>query len=206
MMYAKLPNLVIGLQNYGTLVLDHDRKLIEAMERLSDTVKKSELSPIMMDFSREEVQKEYLFLDGQPMKAEAAYISIYGQAKKSVHYVDDYLGAKTLHYLQDVKAGVDVTIFSDNRNNKLRLSDYQNFQTEFSNIPVVFITTQKTAHDRFIVLDYGTKDERVFHCGPSSKDAGMKLAAITEFKDGAVKKTLHDAVTKMMGNPRLVLK
>jgi len=25
------------------------------------------------------------------------------------------------------------------------------------------------------VLDYGTADERVFHCGPSSKDAGKKL-------------------------------
>ena len=31
------------------------------------------------------------------MKAEAVYISIYSKAKKSIHYVDDYLGAKTLH-------------------------------------------------------------------------------------------------------------
>ena len=28
-------------------------------------------------------------------------------------------------------------------------------------------------HDRFIVLDYGTADERVFLCGASSKDAGQ---------------------------------
>ena len=52
--------------------MDHDQRLIEVMEQLSDTVRKSELSPIMMDFSKQEVQREYLFLDGQPMKADDA--------------------------------------------------------------------------------------------------------------------------------------
>jgi hypothetical protein len=56
------------------------------------------------------------------------------------------------------------------------------------------------------VLDYNTVDERVFHCGTSSKDAGIRMAAVTEFTDGTVKKTLHDAVTNMLGNPSLVLR
>ena len=189
------------LQTYGALVMDHDQKLIEVMERLSDTVKKSEISPIMLDFNKPEVQREYLFLDGQPMKADAAYINIYSQAKHSIHYVDDYLGAKTLHLFQDVQSGVDITIFSDNKYNKLALSDYQDFQRQFPAIPVTFITTQNKAHDRFIVLDYNTEDERVFHCGPSSKDAGNKLAAITEFSDGYVKTTFHNAIAGMLGNP-----
>ena len=169
------------------------------------TVLKSEISPIMLDFSKPETQREYLFLDGQPMKADAAYISIYSQAKKSIHYVDDYLGAKTLHLLQDVQADVNVTIFSDNKYNKLALSDYQDFQRQFPNIPITFITTQNKAHDRFIVLDYNTADERVFHCGPSSKDAGNKLAAITEFTDGTVKQSLHEAIADMMENTELKL-
>ena len=33
-------------------------------------------------------------------------------------------------------------------------------------------------HDRFIVLDYGTADERVFLCGASSKDAGARITII----------------------------
>ncbi len=193
------------LLTYGSLVMDHDQKLIDVMEKLNDTVRKSEISPIMLDFSKEEVQREYLFLDGQPMKAESAYISIYSKAKESIHYVDDYIGAKTLHYLQDVQCGVDVTILSDNCFNKLRQSDYQNFQTQFPDISVTFITTQKKTHDRFIVLDYNTVDERVFHCGPSSKDAGNKLCAITEFLDGTVKKSLHDTITNMLQNPELIL-
>ena len=187
------------------LLLEHDDKLADVLVRLNETIRKSEISPIMLDFSKEDIQREYLFLDGQPMKSEAAYISIYSKAQKSIHYVDDYLGARTLHYLQDVKNGVAVTILSDNCYNKLRMSDYQNFQTQFPNIPVKFITTQKKTHDRFIVLDYNTADERIFHCGPSSKDAGNKLCAITEFSDGTVKKSLHAAIAGMLGNPVLTL-
>ena len=35
-------------------------------------------------------------------------------------------------------------------------------------------------HHRFIVLDYGTADERVFLCGASSKDAGARITSIVE--------------------------
>ena len=35
-------------------------------------------------------------------------------------------------------------------------------------------------HDRFIVLDYGTDDERIFLCGASSKDAGARVTSIVE--------------------------
>ena len=192
--------------SYGALVMEHDERLVEVMERLNQTVTKSELSPIMLDFSREDVQREFLFLDGQPMKADAAYISIYAQAKKSVHIVDDYVATKTLHLLQDMQNGVQVTIFSDNTYNKLSASDYTDYQREFPGRTITFKQTMNKAHDRFIVLDYGTADERVFHCGPSSKDAGKKLAAITEFTEGAVKKLLHDVIAGMLGNQPLTLR
>lgn len=193
------------MQSYEALVMDHDEKLVQVIERLDDTVRKSELSPIMLDFSKEDVQREFLFLDGQPMKADAAYISIYAQAKKSVHIVDDYIATKTLHLLQDIQNGVQVTIFSDNTYNKLAASDYADYQRQFPGRTITFKKTMNKAHDRFILLDYGTDDERVFHCGPSSKDAGKKLAAITEFSEGDVKRAMHDAITGMLGNPVLTL-
>ena len=183
--------------------LSEDMK--DVLCKLSDVVTKSEIAPVLLELGKPQQMREYLFLDGQPMKADAAYISIYSQAKKSIHYVDDYIGTKTLHLLQDVQAGVDVMIFSDNKYNKLAQSDYLDFQRQFPNIPVTFLTTQNKAHDRFIVLDYNTADERIFHCGSSSKDAGNKLAAITEFSDGAVKKSLHDTITDMLVNPVLTL-
>ena len=108
--------------------------------------------------------------------------------------------------LQDVKKGVKVTIFSDNTYNILTASDYKDYQKQFSGRTITFQKTMGKAHDRFIVLDYGTKDERVFHCGPSSKDAGNKLAAVTEFAEGDVKKAMHDVVSNMMGNQTLRLR
>lgn len=194
------------MDTYGALVMEHDERLVEVMERLNETVTKSELSPIMMDFNREEVQREYLFLDGQLLKADVVYISIYSQARRTIHIVDDYISTKTLHLLQDIRNGVKVTIFSDNIYNKLTASDYCDYQRQFPGRTITFKQTMNKVHDRFIVLDYGTKNERIFHCGPSSKDAGMKLAAITEFSEGDVMEAMHNVIAKMLSNPEMVLK
>lgn len=204
-MQKELSTVRNNLQTYGTLVLDHDQKLIDVMEQLNDTVRKSEISPIMLDFNKQEVQREYVFLKGQPMKADAAYIKIYSEAKRTVHLVDDYIGSKTLHLLQDVQPGVTVTVFSDNRYNKLSLGDFQDFQQDFPNIQIDFIQTLNKVHDRFIVLDYGTANERIFHCGASSKDAGKRIMAITEFAEGTAKDMIHDVIKGMLTNPQLML-
>ena len=119
-----IKNVQTTINEQQRLLLEHDDKPINVFEQISNAVMKSELSPIMLDFSMEDVQREFLFLDGQPMKADAAYISIYAQAKKSVYIVDDYIATKTLHLLQDIQSGVQVTIFSDNTYNKLSASDY----------------------------------------------------------------------------------
>ena len=74
----------------------------DVLDKLSDVVTKSEIAPVLLELGKPEEKREYLFLDGQPMKADAAYIGIYAQAKKTIHIVDDYLGTKTLHLLQDV--------------------------------------------------------------------------------------------------------
>ena len=201
-----IKNVQSILTEQQRLLVEHDDKLINAFEQISEAVKKSEISPIMLDFGKEEEQKEFLFFGGQLVKADVTYIGIYAQAKHSVHIVDDYISIKTLYLLQDVKPGVKVTVFSDNTYNKLHARDYVDFQKEFPNIAVNFIQTQHAVHDRFIILDYDSKDERVFHCGGSSKDGGNKLMAITEFSDGKVKAALHDEIKEMLSNnPPLVL-
>jgi len=49
------------------------------------------------------------------------------------------------------------------------------FCKEYPNINLTMQHTGGIFHDRFIVLDYETKDERVFLCGASSKDAGGRI-------------------------------
>ncbi len=55
-------------------------------------------------------------------------------------------------------------------------------------------------HDRFIVLDYGTADERVFLCGASSKDAGARITSIVE--DYGVSK-YTPVIATLLKNPTL---
>ena len=106
-----------------------------------------------------------------------------------------------------MNAGVVITVFSDNVGNKLHASDVTDFQTEFPGISISFQSTNRLMHDRFIVLDYGTNDERIFLCGTSSKDAGQKsVTAISEITDGAFKRLFGFVMAQLNGNPALVLK
>ncbi|MBQ8934109.1 MAG: ORF6N domain-containing protein [Lachnospiraceae bacterium] len=198
----------IMLDNQQKLLLEHDDKLVDAFERISDTVKQSDLSPVMLKFNLpEDIQKEFLIREGRPAKADETYIDIYSQAIKTIYIVDNYISIKTLRLLQNVKAGVKVTVFSDNLQNHLHASDDKDFHTEFPTIQVSYITTAGIMHDRFIVLDYGEREERMFHCGASSKDAAVKLTtAITEIMSSDMKVQMHTLIDQIKKNPPLVLR
>lgn len=176
------------------------------LDKLSDVVVKSEIAPILLELGKPEDKREYLFLNGQPMKAVDAYIEIYSRAKRTIHIVDDYISPKTLHLLQGAHSGVEITLISDNKGNYLKAGDYTDFQNEFPDKSVVFIQSKSMAHDRFIILDYGTDEERAFHCGASSKDAGNRAAAIIEFSDSQVKIALSKLLKTMLSNPAMILK
>lgn len=191
-------------------LVEHEDRLNTVFTQMSDTVRKSEISPFMLDLAKkadEDHPKEFLILNGQPAKADETYISIYSQAKHGIFIIDNYVSIKTLRLLHGVQNGVTVTVFSDNLGNQLHAHDYADFQTEFPSIPVSFRQTCRTTHDRFIVLDYGTGDEKVFHCGASSKDAGIRLTTvISELTDKQLLNGFRGLIKKLMANPALTLR
>ena len=84
--------------------------------------------------------------------------------------MDDYIGIKTLYHLAHAKANASLTIISDNKARPpLRQTEYNDFLTENPGRSITFIQSANRAHDRYIVLDEGTKDMKVYHCGASSK-------------------------------------
>ena len=176
------------------------------LDKLSDVVLRSEISPFLLEMGEPEEKREHLFLNGQPMKADLAYLEIFSKAKKSIHLVDDYINIKTLHLLQDVRKDVAVTIISDNVRNLLRASDLNDFHKEAPDIQVEFVRSRAISHDRFIVLDYKAEEEKLFLCGSSSKDAGYRTSSITEFANETIKKAFHEDLEKMLNNPPLVLR
>lgn len=181
--------------------IDNELKTI-----LDEVVLKSELSPILQDFSKATRRQEFLLRDGELAKADETYIEIFAQAEENIYVIDNYINIKTLRLLQKVRPNVSVTIFSDNLNHGLHASDYQDFQREFPQIKVKFRRNCKKVHDRFIILDFETKNERIFHSGASAKDAGKKLTAIYEWAEtGTARKILHETVLNMLKNPKLRL-
>ena len=59
------------------------------------------------------------------------------------------------------------------------------------------------AHDRYIVIDNGTRDMKLYHCGASSKDAGKRITTITRIIDMS---TYKITISQLLLNPQLVLK
>lgn len=183
-----------------------DEQLKSVVDDMCNVVMRSEISPFLLDLGKPTEKHEFLFLNGEPAKATETYIDLYSKAKTSVFIVDNYISIKTLRLLQEVQQGVTVTIFSDNAGNKLHASDCADFQTEFPAIPIQFKTIGNIIHDRYIILDFDTGQERIFHCGASSKDAGKKLTSITEYREEVIKTAFHEIVEQLLKNPELILK
>lgn len=176
----------------------------QVREIKDNMVSKADLSDIMKLFDQGLSNEEILILDGKPFKADEAYQKIYRSAKSKILIVDDYIGTKTLHHLAHSKKNVKITIISDNAARpRLSLTEYNDFVTENPGRSITFLQSLHRAHDRYIVLDEGTKDMKVYHCGASSKDAGNRITTITRIIDIDDYKT---TIKTMLGNPTLVLR
>lgn len=174
------------------------------ISRIRDVmIEKKDLDRIIKSFNDKRIPKDYVLLNGQIVEAALAYSEIYSKAKKTIYIVDNYIGLKTLYLLKASKLGINVIIFSDNIGNMLSLSDYNDYMAEYGYPTISFKQTAGKFHDRYIVIDYKSKSERVYHCGASSKDAGKRTTSITLADDNTY---YHDMVDMLLQNPVLVLK
>ena len=192
-------------QNYVEVrqkLTEIDDKVEDVVSNLGEMVRKSELSPIMMNLGKPEIPPGWLILNGQPVESDLAYQQIYTLANKSIFIVDNYISLKTLVLFKNARQNVTVTIFSDNTNHGLHQVEFDDFCKEFPGLKVDLKQAGGIFHDRYIILDYKTPDEKIYHCGASSKDGGRKVNTITLTDDTSVYNTL---ITQLLKNPPLVL-
>lgn len=176
----------------------------EIKGKLDDVVTKADLADFMKLFDSGIEHDEVLILDGEPFKADLAYQKIYRHAKRKRMVIDDYISTKTLQHLLHSKPVVKLTIISDNKARPpLKLTEYNDFLKENPGRSIDFIATANKAHDRYIILDYNTKDMKAYHCGASSKDAGKKITTITQVKDIS---NYKEMVKELIANPSLLLR
>ena len=159
-----------------------------------DSIQRS-IDTLNENFVSDKDFKNFVIYKGQKFEADAAYIDIYQQAKKSIYVVDDYVNTKTLQLLSQKQAGVEVVLFTENGHGKrgfLTTAVVNDFIQEY---PPLRIKPNADCHDRLIVLDYGEPTEQAYHCGASSKDAGKKLCAINVVLETSM---IHPVIDKLL--------
>ena len=194
---------VVEMQGLRRDLMNVEDKVAGLVDNLGNVVHKSELSELILDLSNPQLKYGFLLLNGEPIEANLAYKDIYSIAKKSIYIVDNYIGVKTLVLLKDIPSSVEITIFSDNVGKGLHTLEYQDFCKEY---PFRKIKLQKSGgefHDRYIIIDWNTDKQRIYHCGASSKDAGQRITTISEVVDQVV---YADLINKLLKNPILKLK
>lgn len=195
-------NNKIAISKINHDMISLEKQISDVAEGLKDVVTKSELADMMNSFVSEDDDK-WLMFNAKFSSADAVFESIYRKAKSTIYVVDNYIGLRTLVHLKNSPVGVQVILFSDNVGaNKLHSIEFTDFCKEYPNVQIKMQKTGGIFHDRFIVIDYGTADERVFICGASSKDAGAKITAIVEDYGTAKYKAM---ITTLLKNPPLVL-
>ena len=195
-------NNKIEINKINTNMISLEKQISDVAEGLKDVVTKSELAEMMNSFVSNDSEK-WLMFNAKFCSVDEVYESIYKQAKSSIYVVDNYIGLRTLVHLKNSPTGVNIILFSDNvGNNKLHKIEFMDFCKEYPSVKVLMKKTGGILHDRFIVLDYGTADERIFLCGASSKDAGAKITSIVE--DYGVSK-YATLIATLLKNPALIL-
>lgn len=167
----------------------------------NEMVTKNDLAKFIDNFT-ENKTNEILILNGEYFNADIAYNNIYNMANESIFIIYNYIGIKTLLLLKNIKENVKVCIFSDNLGKGLHQFEYDDFKKQYPDIDISFYKTNGYYHDRYIIIDYKTPNESIFHCGASSKDAGNKITSISKIND---KEIYHHIINDLLNNTALIL-
>ena len=158
---------------------------------------KMDLKKVMDNFKDPSTYKHFLILDGKKLEADIAYKNIFKLAKKSIIYIDNYIGLKTLELLSYAGKDVSITIFSDNKSKPtLTKTMIDDFNTQNKTNHLSLHKPSLKFHDRYIIIDHNTKKETIYHCGSSLKDSGNRISTITKVEMPSLYKPIIDRLLK----------
>ena len=112
---------------------------------------------------------EHVFYDGDFFEARLLLERLIKSAQQRAIIIDTYVDASTFELLDVRKKGVSATIYHSKPLTKLQTLHNATPGTE----PIDVVVWKHPTHDRWLIID-----ERLYHCGPSVKDAGAKIGAI----------------------------
>ena len=170
-------------------------KRLDKHDREIRTIK-HDLKEVMSNFIDPNTYKHFLILDGEKVEGDYVYQTIYKTAKKSILLIDDYIGVKSLLLLKVASSNIEITIISDNvATPKLEETFIEDFKNTV-NQSLSIIPSNNRFHDRYILIDCGTDNETVYHCGSSSKDTGNKITTLNKLGDSITYRNLISVLFK----------
>ena len=185
-------------------IKQNSKEILELNSKMDTLATKEDLKKVMDNFIDPETYKHFLLMNGDKIEADVAYTKIYKSAKKSIYVIDNYIGLKTLELLRAARDKTEIIVFSDNVRNKDMLTKniLDDFRKDYPNVDLKLKIAGKKYHDRYIAIDYGTKNETFYLCGASSKDAGNKISSITKIEESS-KDLYHTMFGRMLNNKDL---
>ena len=187
---------LIGYDEVAKLAIQTSQNTKDIALLKENMATKADVAHIIEDFTNPEMKKDFLFLNGKPVEADLAYQEIYAKAKETIFVIDNYIDLKTLVLLKSARKNVKITIFTDNKGKGLHQKEFDDFSKEYPNIALTLKTANGIFHDRYIILDFGTNNETIYHCGASSKDAGKKVSSVMTIADNEAYKPLIENLLK----------
>ena len=187
------------VENNNMLTQKDYLNLFKLINNNSDRIK--ELEDEFKLFSKV-INSHYLILNGERIEGDIAYQEIYRIANKSIYIIDDYIDIKTLQLLKSVKDDIEIMIFSDNKSRNNLNSNFINDFINDTGFNIQFKKNNNRFHDRYIIIDFDTENEIIFHCGASSKDVGKRITTITKIEEQYIYKEL---VKDILNNENIVL-
>ena len=175
-----------GLIGYNASLIND--KFLSYDKKFEDVDEK--LKIVMDNFIDPSTYKSFLILDGQKIEADLAYQTIYSLATQSIYVIDDYIGIKTLHLLMGANKEVKIILISDNTSRNPVQKEYLEEFKEETGLDLVIIPSNNRCHDRYIVIDFQSDHETIYHCGSSSKDTGHKITTIMKIENPDIYHTL----------------
>ena len=171
--------------------------LVNKVNKHDDEIKdvKNQLTVVMDNFIDPSKYEEFQILDGMKIEAQEIYKTIFRMAKKSIYILDNYISTRTLKYLKICSSHIEIIIVSDNISfDGIDEKDLEVFKNE-TGIEIPLLKGYGRLHDRYIVIDYDTPNEIIYHSGSSLKDAGNKIATVDKLSDTFL---LHDVIKELI--------
>ena len=200
----KLINIFKGMKDYivysnHLLASSGIIELTKQVDQNTSDIKdiRNQLTVVMDNFIDTSKYKEFTIYEGMKIEAQEVYKTIFRMAKESIHIIDDYISPRTLKYLKICPSHIKIIIFSDNKSiDKVDDEDISDFINE-TGISLDIRKSHHKVHDRYIFIDYASKNEIVYHPGSSSKDSGASITTIERLYD---LEYLNPIIEKMMNN------